>query len=142
MKSLQLVRILYFVASAYEALLGLAFIVAGPAIFAVAAITPPNHWGYVHFAAGTLVIFGLMFLTIARRPIENRNLIPYGVLLKVCYVATIGWHWYNGGLPDLWKYFALADAIFAVLFALSLVPLEAAAADDATLLRADAPGGA
>ena len=74
MKSLLPVRLLYAIAALYDGLLGLAFIVAAPQIFQLVAITPPNHWGYVHFAAGLLVIFGFMFLQIALRPVENRGL--------------------------------------------------------------------
>ena len=65
MKSPLPIRILFFVSFAYDGLLGLAFIFAAPTIFELAGITPPNHWGYVHFAAGTLVIFAWMFLQIA-----------------------------------------------------------------------------
>ncbi len=127
MKSLTAVRVLYLIAGLYDGLLGLLFLVAGPEIYDRAAITPPNHWGYIHFAAGILVIFGWMFLTIAQRPVENRNLVTYGVLLKVCYVLTVCWHWYAGGIPDLWKYFAVFDTAFALAFIWSLVPLELAA---------------
>jgi hypothetical protein len=127
MKSLLPIRILYAIAAAYDGLLGLAFIVAAPQIFALTKITPPNHWGYIHFAAGILVIFGLMFCMVALRPVENRNLVPYGVLLKFCYVGTILWHGYHGGVPAMWKYFAVTDAVFFFLFLWSLVPLEQAA---------------
>ncbi|HUJ10819.1 MAG TPA: hypothetical protein VL171_12400 [Verrucomicrobiae bacterium] len=127
MKSLVSIRILYGVAAAYDGLLGLAFLVAGPQLFDCLGITPPNHWGYVHFSAGLLVIFGYMFLNIARRPIENRNLVIYGVLLKFCYVATVVWHSYQGSVPSIWKYFALADIVFAFLFLWSLKPLVSAA---------------
>jgi hypothetical protein len=120
MKSLLAVRILYALAAAYDGLLGLAFIFAGPQIYSFFGITPPNHWGYVHFGAGILVIFGWMFLEIARRPLESRNLIPYGILLKVCYVATVGWYWGHGDVPAMWKYFLAADSVFMVLFLLSL----------------------
>jgi hypothetical protein len=130
MKSLLPVRLLYAIAALYEGLLGLAFIVAAPQIFQLVAITPPNHYGYVHFAAGILVIFGLMFLQIARRPVENHGLVLYGVLLKVCYVATVGWHWYWGGVPAMWKWFAGADMLFALLFLWSMVVLETAAQRD------------
>lgn len=127
MKSLTPVRWLYSLASLYETVLGLAFLVAAPRIFQAVNITPPNHWGYIHFAAGVLVIFGLMFLSIARRPVQNRNLVVYGILLKVCYVLTVCWHWYAGGVPNMWKYFAGIDALLAVAFFWSLVPLEMAA---------------
>ena len=116
MKSLLSIRILYVVASAYDGLLGLAFLVAAPRIFALAGITPPNHWGCVHFAAGMLVIFGCMFLRIALKPLENQNLVIYGVLLKACYVLTVLWHEFHGGVPMMWKYFAVADLVFLVLF--------------------------
>ena len=120
MKSILPIRILYSVAAAYDGLLGLAFIFAAPAVFQWAGVTPPNHWGYVHFAAGTLVIFALMFLRIARDPAANRALVIYGVLLKACYVATVVWHEFHGGVPPIWKLFAVCDAIFLVLFVLSL----------------------
>jgi len=118
MQSLLPVRVLYGVAAA--------FIAAAPQIYARVGITPPNHWGYIHFAAGMLAIFGYMFLRIALSPVENRNLVPYGVLLKICYVATVAWHWYFGGIPAMWKYFAFADAVFAILFVWSLGQLRVA----------------
>lgn len=127
MKSLLPVRVLYAVAALYEGLLGLVFIIAAPRVFALAGITPPNHWGYVHFAAGVLVIFSFMFYRIALQPVAERNLILYGIFLKVCYVATVGWHWCQGDVPAMWKWFAGADAVFALLFFWSLVMIEAAA---------------
>lgn len=130
MKSLLPVRLLYVVAALYDGLLGLAFIVAAPQIFQWVAITPPNHWGYVHFAAGVLVIFGFMFLQIAVRPVENHGLVLYGFLLKVCYVATVGWHWYHGDVPAMWKWFAAVDTLFALLFLWSMVVLKTAAQRD------------
>jgi hypothetical protein len=120
MKSLSSIRILYVLAAAYDGLLGLAFLVAAPQVFDLVGITPPNHWGYVHFSAGTLVIFGYLFLRIALRPLENRNLVIYGVLLKACYILTVGWHEVHGGVPMLWKYFAVADAVFLGLFIWSM----------------------
>ncbi len=116
MKSLFPVRLLFIVAAMYDAILGLAFLVAGPAIFDYFKITQPNHWGYVQFPAGLLIIFGLMFLAVAIHPAGNRNLIAYGVLLKVCYCATVFWHWSQADIPFIWKPFAVIDLVFAVLF--------------------------
>jgi hypothetical protein len=120
MKTQSSIRLLYTVAAAYDGLLGLAFLAAGPALYAHFQITPPNHWGYVHFGAGILVIFGWMFLEIARKPRESLNLIPYGILLKVCYVSTVAWYWVHGDVPSMWKGFAAADTAFALLFVWSL----------------------
>ena len=125
MKSKLSIQILYSAAAAYDGLLGLLFLAAGPRIYAHFQIMPPNHWGYVHFGAGILVIFGWMFLEIARRPMESRNLVPYGILLKICYVSTVAWYWVHGDIPAMWKWFALADTVFALLFAWSLPAFKA-----------------
>ena len=132
MKTNTPVRALYAVAAAYDGLLGLAFLVAGPALYAHFQITPPNHWGYVHFAAGILVVFGWMFLEIARRPEQSLNLVTYGILLKVCYVSTVAWYWVHGDIPAMWKWFALADTIFAALFVWSLKSLKPSPATQAS----------
>lgn len=131
------IRILFFVSSAYDGLLGLGFIFAAPAVFKLAGITPPNHWGYVHFAAGTLVIFSWMFLRIALRPIKNRSLVVYGVLLKACYAGTVAWHEFHGGVPMLWKWFSIADLIFLVLFLWARVRLNAVKSIDLRNRRID-----
>ena len=127
MKPLLWIRLLFAVGGLYDGLLGLAFIVAGPSIYAWMAITPPNHWGYIQFPAGLLVIFGIMFGAIAADPTANRNLIPYGILLKLCYVGPVIWNEAHGGIPAMWKYFAVADTAFAILFAWAMMRLEPAA---------------
>ena len=116
MKSLLSIRILYSISAAYDGFLGLGFLLAAPRLFALTGITPPNHWGYIHFAARLLVIFGWMFLQIARNPIENFNIVIYGVLLKTCYVTTVLWHYFHGGIPEIWIWFAGFDFVFLLLF--------------------------
>ena len=125
MKSIAGVRTLFAIASLYDGVFGLAFLFAGPAVFERFGVQPPNHWGYVQFPAALLVVFALMFLAVAVRPFQNRNLIPYGILLKVSYVGTVLWHWNQGGLPGMWKPFAIIDLVFILAFALAyraLVP--------------------
>ena len=95
---------------------GLAFLFAAPAVFAWFEITPPNHFGYVHFPAALLIVFAVLFIAVAVNPIRNRNLIPYGVLLKAAYCGTVFFHWIGSGIPDPWKPFAACDLVFAVLF--------------------------
>lgn len=113
----------YVVAGLYDGLLGLVFLFAWEPIFRRFAVTPPNHPGYIQFPALLLVIFGLMFLAVARDPARNRNLIPYGVLLKAAYCGTVFWHWVADGIPGMWKPFAWADLVFGILFAWSYVHL-------------------
>jgi hypothetical protein len=113
------VSALFLVAALYDGLLGLAFLAAADWIFQSAQVTPPNHLGYVQFPGAILMVFGIMFAAIARRPAENRNLIPYGMLLKVSYCGVAGYHWLVGGIPTLWKPFVVIDLIFLVLFVLA-----------------------
>ena len=116
-------RILFGAAALYDGLLGLAFLLAGGAVFAGFGVAPPNHVGYVQFPAALLVVFALMFAAIARRPLENRGLIPYGALLKVSYCGVVFWHWARTGIPSMWKPFAIADLLFLICFLLAYAGL-------------------
>lgn len=118
------IRVLFAVAALYDGLLGIAFLAAAPALFAWFGVTPPNHFGYVHFPAALLIVFALMFWTISVDPAANRDLIRYGVLLKVSYCSVVFYHWFTGGIPFIWKPFAIADLGFLVLFLWALTWLK------------------
>ena len=126
MKTKSLVSLLFIVAAVYDGVLGGAFLIAPKPLFEWLKVTPPNHYGYVHFPAALLIVFALMFLSIALKPINNRRLIPYGIGLKLSYCAVVFWHWFGGGIPSIWKPFALFDVAFIVLFFLSYVYLAGA----------------
>ncbi|MGD0483578.1 MAG: hypothetical protein ABSB58_02870 [Gemmatimonadales bacterium] len=123
MKTERSVSIIFAASGIYDAGLGLIFLLAPAAMYGRFHVTPPNHWGYVQFGAAMLIIFGLMFLQVAFKPAANRNLIPYGILLKVAYAGTVFAYWFTQGLPDMWKPFAFCDAVFAFLFAWAWVRL-------------------
>ena len=116
MRLLRLVSAIFLVAALYDGLLGLAFLVAPGAVFSHYGVTPPNHFGYVQFPAALLIVFAVMFLAIAKDPARNRNLIPYGILLKVAYSGVSLYHWISTGIPDMWKPFTIADLAFIALF--------------------------
>jgi hypothetical protein len=107
---------LFVVAALYDGVLGLTFVLAPGLPFRLFEVTPPNHMGYVQFPAALLLIFGLMLAAVARNPIANRNLIPYGILLKVAYCSVVGRYWIAGGLPGMWKPFAIIDLVMGLLF--------------------------
>jgi hypothetical protein len=119
----------FWVGFVYDLILGIAFIVAVPQVFAAADLTPPNHFGYLQFPAGLLLVFALMFLAIARNPMANRNLISYGVLQKLAFCAVAFIHWALGNLPWIWKPFAVIDVVFMVLFYLAYRQLQEAPAE-------------
>ena len=115
--------ILFIIAALYDGLLGIVFLSSAEALFQGFQITPPNHFGYVHFPAALLVVFALLYLAIARNPQSNRNLIPYGMLLKVSYCSVVCYHWFTAGVPTMWKPFVFYDLIFLGLFAWAYVSL-------------------
>ena len=121
------VRIVFAVAGIYDLLIGLAFLFAGPQIFAKAEVPPPNHWGYLQFCAILLIIFGIMFFAVAQHPVLNRNLMLYGILLKLSYVGLVCFYWATSGCPTLFKPFAVIDAVMLVLFVLAYMKRPASA---------------
>jgi hypothetical protein len=107
---------LFAAAALYDFILGFAFLLVPGSIFARCGVTPPNHFGYVQFPGALLIAFALMYAAIARDPQANRNLIPFGALLKVAYCGVVFGYWFTSGIPDMWKPFAVADLAFLVLF--------------------------
>ncbi|MBU0641048.1 MAG: hypothetical protein KKB50_19470 [Planctomycetes bacterium] len=116
MRSTRSITLLFTGAAIYDGVLGVAFIVFPAALYHRFGVTPPNHWGYVDFGAALLIVFALMFVNIARRPQANRNLIPYGVLLKLSYCAVVFRYWLAEDIPGMWKPLAFADAAFVLAF--------------------------
>ena len=110
------VTALFVFAAIYDGAVGLMFLFAPGWAFERFGVTPPNHFGYVQFPAALLLVFTWMFIQVARRPIENRLLIPYTVMLKASYCGVVFFYWATADLPAMWKPFALADLLFAALF--------------------------
>lgn len=110
------VRACFALAAIYDALLGALFLLMPFAPFAWFGVTPPNHAGYVQFPAALLVVFSWMFAQVARDPVQRRELIPFGILLKASYCGVIFFHWAVSGIPVIWKPFAGADLVFILLF--------------------------
>lgn len=123
MKNLTWTKVLFYLAFVYDAVLGVAFLLYHDRVFAWFEVTPPNHPGYVQFPGALLIIFGLMFLQVARDPIRSYLLIPYGMLLKVSYCTIVFAYWLSSGLPSMWKPFAVFDLVFLVLFGITYLQL-------------------
>jgi hypothetical protein len=123
------IRPLFVVAALYDFVLGAAFLLAWPAIYARFGIAPPNHAGYIQFGAAVIAIFGIGFWFVSRAPERNRDLIKLGVLLKLAYSATVLAYWVQGAIPAMWVPFAWIDLAFMLAFiaALRVLPAPAAA---------------
>ncbi len=116
MKNLRSISAFYILAALYDGILGIVFLIAAPKFFEWAQVIPPNHFGYVQFPAALLIVFALMFCAVARDPCKNRNLIPYGILLKLSYSGTVFFYWFTSGVPQPWKPFAIIDLAFMIIF--------------------------
>ena len=121
--SLFQIRLIFVVAAVADVLFGLGFLVAGPAIFQWAGISAPNHWGPIQFSSLMLAIFGLMFAAFAFDPIGQRNLIRYGLLLKLSFCGLVAYYWMTSEVPMLLRICAIGDAILYVLFLVSYLKL-------------------
>ncbi len=55
-----------------------------------------------------------MFIAIARNPVANREMIVYGILMKLSYSGLVFWYWFSTDIPGLWKPFAVIDLVMAV----------------------------
>jgi hypothetical protein len=130
MKKKSVITRLFAIAAFYDGLLGIFFLFAGPKVFLWFGVTPPNHFGYVQFPAALLIVFALMFLAIAKNPTKNRNLIPYGMLLKTSYCSVVFFHWFTAEIPFMWRPFALLDLIFLVFFVWAYASLRESGFDD------------
>ncbi|MBM3248329.1 MAG: hypothetical protein FJZ10_02765 [Candidatus Omnitrophica bacterium] len=114
----------YIFAGLVDAIFGILFVSIPLEIFKAVNIPPPNHLGYIQFSGCLLIVFGIMFFNIAANPVANRNLIIYGVLLKISYCSVVFSYWLTKGLPSMWVYFAFMDLGFLLMFLLSAKALK------------------
>jgi hypothetical protein len=112
---------LFLVAAAYDGILGIAYFLFFPQVFAYFQITPPNHPAYVQFPALLVLIFAWMFWRIAGDPVKNRDLIPFGMGLKVAYCGIVFWYAFRGAMWPAFVALAWIDAVFLALFILAWV---------------------
>ncbi|OQY07187.1 MAG: hypothetical protein B6I25_02405 [Planctomycetales bacterium 4572_13] len=124
MKTKQMISVLFSLAAVYDGVLGLAFLVAPSMIFQRFEVAPPNHFGYVQFSALLLLIFAVMFASVAYAPDKNRNLIPYGIALKIAYCGIVFYYWFSVQIPTIWKPFAVLDFCCIILFTIAFIALK------------------
>jgi hypothetical protein len=107
---------LFIIAGFYDAILAVAFLLFAPRIFQAFGVEPPNHIAYIQFPALLLIVFSIMFFRIASDPVRHRDLILYGIGLKISYCLTAFGHQLATGIPSMWIPWAWADLVFLALF--------------------------
>ena len=110
------IRLPFWASAVYDIVLGVAFLFAAKTIFERFGVPLPNHAGYIQFPAIILILFGIMFARIAQEPVRLRELMWYGIGLKVAYAGTVFYHHLTTGIPSMWLPFAYVDLVFLVAF--------------------------
>ena len=119
----QWIKAVFYLSAIYDAILAVAVLFFWQSIYTMFGVTPPNHPGYLQSPALVVLIFAAIFYRIAREPLRNRDLIPYGIALKLSYSGVVFWHSLSGGIPAMWHPFAWADAVFLALFIVAWIKL-------------------
>lgn len=110
-------RSILWVGAAYDLVLGVLGLLAGPLLYRLLQITPPNHWAYIHLIAGFVLCLGVLQILIARSAKIQRDLVFMALLMKVVYSVTVFGHWIFASIP----FFAYCDTAFAIVFILYLI---------------------
>ncbi len=113
------VKIFYVIAGLYDGILGVAFLLFSGAIFAFYGVEPPNHMAYVQFPALLLLVFAAMFFRVAANPVRNRELILYGIGLKISYCVMAFGYQITTGISSMWIPWAWADLVFLLFFVMT-----------------------
>lgn len=116
MRTNKFISAIFYITGIYDGVLGIVFLFVPRIGFDFFKVTYPNHWGYVQFPAVLLIVFAFMFFAIAKSPLLNRNMIPYGVALKASFSLIVFSYWFTLGIPNMWKPFAVIDFVFGILF--------------------------
>lgn len=124
MQNQKWIKILFVIAGLYDGVLGVLFLTIPLKLFSMANVTPPNHIGYVQFPAALLIVFAIMFFNITINPAANRNLIIYGILLKLSYCTVVFTHWLSANIPSIWVPFAFFDLCFLAVFLIAYKTLK------------------
>lgn len=117
--NLRVIKATFLTSAVYDAVLGLGFLFVPTVIFNLFDVTPPNHLAYVQFPALLLIVFAYMFYQIAKNPESRRELMVYGMFLKLSYSGvTLGYH-FTQHIPAMWIPMAYIDLAFFALFFLA-----------------------
>ena len=113
-------RKFFLFAAIYDGLLGLAFFLFYPRIYAWFGITLPNHPGYVQLPALFIAIMGLADYYVYRDMVRNRDIVKIRILMKLAFSLSCFYHYFFGSLPTLWVNIAVFNVVFLVPYFLFL----------------------
>lgn len=121
MDNLRFCRGVFFVAAAYDLVLGAIFLFLYPWAYGVLGIGLPAEPAYLQMAAAFVLVQGIMYVLVYRNLERNRDLILVGAIYKASYAAISLYHLGVGDLPHVaFAVFGVLDIVFMILFAICL----------------------
>jgi hypothetical protein len=119
-------RGVFFVAAAYDLVLGVGFLFLYPWVYQLMGISLPTEPAYLQMSAAFVLVQGIMYALVFRNMERNRDLILVGVIYKAAYAGISLYHLALGDLPHvLFAVFGVLDIGFMILFLMCLRWLEA-----------------
>jgi hypothetical protein len=121
MQQLRFHRGVFFLAAVYDLVLGVAFLLLYPRVYASLGIALPSEPAYLQASAAFVLVQGIMYLFVYRNMIRNRDLIVVGAVYKLAYAAVALGHWAAGDLPhSVFAVLGIVDLVFLALFLMAL----------------------
>ena len=108
-------RLLFTVAAIFNAVVGLAMLVAYDLLVPWLGL-PPRPTVWIHIIALIVLVFGYAYWRIATDPLRFREYIVLGIVGKLAFVAAIYGHFLAGDATVALVVLVTADLIFAGLF--------------------------
>lgn len=120
MENLKMVKGIFLVAAIFDITLGIIFALFFKRVYNSFGYPLPNHDAYVQLPALYVLIFGIAFYLVYRDPVQNRAIMPVGILMKLAFSAVCLGHMFFGAVASFYIPLAVIDLIFAGLFAWAL----------------------
>jgi hypothetical protein len=119
MRTHKFYRGLFWVAAAYDLLLGVVFFFFYKQVYAYLGIAPPTDPAYLELSTAFVFVQGVGYWLVYRNLERNVDIVKVGIVYKLAYAGVALCHYFAGDLPhDLFAVFGVLDLVFVVLFAM------------------------
>jgi hypothetical protein len=114
--SLKTIKAIFLISALYDILLGIVFGIFYKAIYQNFGVELPNHSAYIQLSALYIFIFGIGFYLVYKNPMQNRQIILLGILMKLAFFVVAVGHLVFDTIPSIYIPFAVLDIVFVLLF--------------------------
>ncbi len=114
--SLKTIKAVFLVSAWYDILLGIIFGLFYQPVYQSFGIEFPNHSGYIQLSALYIFIFGIGFYLVYKNPVQNREIIILGILMKLAFFIVAIGHLILDTIPSIYIPFAIIDILFVLFF--------------------------